>query len=118
MKDKFSIEELIEMANDVNAWDGELDHLRYYDNDKYFFKDMYGNDIDGAIRAVCYGDYNYWDDYVTWNGYGNLESCSKLEYEDIIEDSADEIVEAFYNNIDNMWEDRLKYKVKEVMEEK
>lgn len=29
-----------------------------------------------AIRAVYYGDYRYVDDYVVFNGYGNLESFS------------------------------------------
>ena len=55
--------------------------MQYYVNNEYFFKEMFGDKVDEAVRAVCYGDYNYMDDYVRFNGYGNLDSCSEYEYE-------------------------------------
>lgn len=81
LKEELTIEELKEMAQDVNSWDGSLDYLQYYVNNEYFFKEMFGDKVDEAVRAVCYGDYNYMDDYVRFNGYGNLDSCSEYEYE-------------------------------------
>lgn len=111
MKDKFTIEELKNMVNEVNSWNGELDWLDYQENDEEFFNIYYNNPIE-AVRAVCYGDYNYTDDYVKINAYGNLESCDEYEYEKEIEESADEIVDTFLRNIDNMWDDELKEKVK------
>lgn len=118
MKEHFTVEELIEMANDVNAWNGELEDLRYYENDEWFFKDMFSDNIDEAVREICYGNYNYTDDYVKWNAYGNLESCSEYEYEQQIADSADEIIDAFIRNIDNMWDKELIDKVKRLQNEK
>lgn len=112
---EFSIDELIEMVNEVSSWNGELEDLRYYINDEWFFKDFYSNNVDEAVRAVCYGDYNYMDDYVKWNAYGNLESCSELEYRKEIESYKEEIIEAFYRNIDNMWDKELKDKVLKYM---
>ena len=32
-----------------------------------------------AIRATYYGDYNYNDEYVKFNGYGNIDSYSEYE---------------------------------------
>ena len=46
-----------------------------YCNDEYFMDEMFAS-ADDAIRAVCYGDYRYMDDYVIFNGSGNLESFS------------------------------------------
>lgn len=53
----------------------ELDrYLDVYDNsDEDFFKHNF-SDIDEAVRAVCYGDYEYMAPYVRFNGYDNLET--------------------------------------------
>lgn len=56
----------------------ELDrYLDVYDNsDEDFFKHNF-SDTDEAVRAVCYGDYEYMAPYVRFNGYDNLEISSK-----------------------------------------
>ena len=46
-----------------------------------------------AIRAICYGDYNYNDDYIRFNGYGNIDSYTKAERDDEIKSCIDEIVD-------------------------
>jgi len=115
--DELSLDELKQMANDVNSWNGQLESLQYYENDEYFFRDFFNNNVDEAVRAVCYGDYNYMDDYVKFNAYGNLDSCSQFEYDKEIEDNAEEIVEAYIENIDDMYDDDLKKKIKDLLEE-
>ena len=117
LKEELTLEELKEMARDVISWNGSLDWLDYYENDEYFFEMMFGTKVDDAVRAVCYGDYNYMDDYVRFDGYGNLQSCSQYEYEQEIEDNAEEIIDAYLENIDDMYDDELKKKIKGILEE-
>lgn len=46
-----------------------------YCNDNDFLDENF-SDASDAVRAVCFGNYNYSDDYVWFNGYANLESTS------------------------------------------
>ena len=71
--------DIIGLYNDYlsnNNYDGY-----YYDNDEYFFNDMFSSPME-AVRAVYYGDYRYTDEYVRFNGYGNLESCDGYDIKD------------------------------------
>lgn len=117
LKEELSIDELKEMSKDVNGYNGRLDFLDYFENDEYFFRDFFGDKVDEAVRATYYGDYNYMDDYVRFNVYGNLDSCSEYEYEKEIEDNADEIIENYVEIIDEMWDDDLVKKIKNIIEE-
>lgn len=114
---ELTIEELKEMANDLNSCCGRLDDLYWYDNDEEFFNMFFDGKLDELVRAICYGEYNYMDDYVHFNAYGNLDSCCEYEYERQIEDSAEDIIEAYIDEIDNMWDNDLKKKIKNIMDE-
>lgn len=114
---ELTLEELKQMVSDVNSWNGQLDYLEYYENDEYFFKEFFGDKVDEAVRAVCYGHYNYMDEYVRFNACGNLDSCNQFEYDKEIEDNAEEIIEAYIENIDNMWDKTLNNKIKDIIEE-
>lgn len=61
-----------------------------FDNDESFF-DMFFSDTMKAVRAVCYGEYDYTDDFVKFNGYGNLESSNDatdfIDVDDLINDA-------------------------------
>lgn len=118
MKEYFTIEELKEMVEEVNSWNGELDYLDYQENDEEFFNIYFYNKPDEAVRATYYGDYNYMDDYVKFDAYGNLESRSELELEKELEDYREEIIEVYIDNINEMSDGNLKSKVKEYLEEK
>ena len=74
-------EDLLELVRDINSYDGSLDWLDYQENDEEFFDVYYNNTLE-AVRAVCYGDYNYTNEYVKINAYGNLESCGSYELEE------------------------------------
>lgn len=80
---------------DINSWDSSLEYLEYHINDEEFFKTYFGNDIMEGIRATQYGDYRYNDEYVKFNGYGNLDSCNYImgEYEDNIEEIVDRLID-------------------------
>ena len=56
-----------------------------FENDEYFFNDFYGQDVMGAIRAISYGDYNFRNEYLQFNGYGNIESFDDYEIKDKID---------------------------------
>lgn len=116
LKEELTLDDLKEMSKEVISWNGQLDYLDYFDNDEYFFRDFFGDKVDEAVRAVYYGDYNYMDDYVRFNAYGNLDSCNQFEYDKEIEDNAKEIVEAYIENIDDMYDDDIKKKVERFIE--
>lgn len=86
----FIIDYLINLKDDelLNLWneycfEEDMDNYIYY-NDEYFFEEYFANNVDEAVRTVCYGDYRYMDTYVVFNGYGNLESFYSCELDDYI----------------------------------
>jgi hypothetical protein len=112
---------LKEMVCECNCYDGSLEYLYYYDNDEDFFRTFFNNEIDEAVRAVCYGDYRYMDAYVQFNGYGNLESKNEWEVEKELEENVEEIFDAWYdeylqNNVDTN-DNELKDIIKNGVEE-
>ena len=92
---------LISMVQELNSWNGCLDWLDFWENDEEFFNTFFENKIEVA-RAICYGDYNYNDDYVRFNGYGNIESFSEYDMIEKLKDSIEEIVENLIEYKDNI----------------
>ena len=94
-------ETLLDVVSELNSWNGCLDNLDFWENDEEFFNTFFDNPMD-AIRATYYGNYNYNDDYVKFNGYGNIDSYSEYERIEEIKDNIDDIVEnlvEYYYNI-------------------
>ena len=91
---------LLDVVSELNSWNGCLDNLDFWENDEEFFNTFFDNPMD-AIRATYYGNYNYNDDYVKFNGYGNIDSYSEYERIEEIKDNIDDIVEnlveCYYN---------------------
>lgn len=81
---------------------------RIYENDEDFFEENFSN-ADSAVRAVCYGEYHYTDEYVVFNAYGNLESFdgrkarSRIDYDELAEwmheKGCYEITEVWYEDL-------------------
>ena len=63
--------------NECAMYNGSLDEIDV--NDEEFFNIYFENNVDKAVRAVCFGDYRYTDDFVMFNGYGNLQSFNEYE---------------------------------------
>lgn len=86
-----------ELIYAINSYDGSLDDICYYCNDDYFFAMAFGTNVLDAVRAVCYGNYKYSDDYVRFDAYGNLESANLYEIMDMYDlykhEIADKIIE-------------------------
>jgi hypothetical protein len=88
------IKQIIEVINDMDT--NELIQLndeycesinsidsRIYNNDEDFLQVCFDGNLDGLARAICFGDYRYNDNYVRFDGYGNLESFNYFESKDL-----------------------------------
>ena len=93
--------QLRDMVAYVNSYDGSLENLEYYENDDDFFNTYFSNNVIEAVRAVSFGDYNYSDDYVRLDAYGNLESASEYEYYSELENYANEIAERYLELVES-----------------
>ena len=92
---------LISVVQELNGWNGCLDYLEFFENDGDFFESFFENKLD-AVRATFYGDYKFNDDYVRFNGYGNLESFSEYDMIEEIKAYIEEIVENLIEYKDNI----------------
>ena len=97
-------EYLMTIVEELNNWNSSLDYLRVYENDEEFFEMFFQNinPIEVA-RATYYGDYKYMDEYVRFNGYGNLESLSDYQYEKELKDNINEIIDELMENYNNIY---------------
>ena len=94
-------ETLLDVVSELNSWNGCLENLDFFENDEDFFNTFFDNPME-AIRATYYGDYNYSDEYVKFNGYGNIDSYSEEEKNEEIKNNIDDIVDnliEYYYNI-------------------
>ncbi len=101
-----------ELVSECNSYDGSLEEYVYHVNDEEFFNIFFNNNPDEAVRATFYGDYRYTDDYVQFNGYGNLVSVSEWQVEEELKNNVEEIFETWFelygqNNVDT-YNDGLK----------
>lgn len=88
-------EVLMEIVNEINSYDGSLDWLEFYENDDDFIENMFQTKRD-AVRAVYFGNYNYADDFVKFNGYGNLESYSEYQVIEEMKSYIDDIIDRLF----------------------
>lgn len=97
---------LEEVVRELNSWNACLDYLEVYENDEEFFNMFFEGKPAEVARAIYYGDFNYNDEYIKFNGYGNLETLSEYDYEELLEENIEEITEnlieyAEFISIDN-----------------
>lgn len=92
-----NVEDLIRLIQDINSYNGELEHLMVFENDEEFFNTFFNNRPMEAVRSALYGRYNYNDEYVKFDGYENLESLDQWEYEELVKTHVDEVIEQFQN---------------------
>ena len=86
-------EKLFELVREINWQDGSLDWLDYWENDEEFYKTFFTEKPMELARAINYGEYNYMDDYIKFNAYGNLETVNEYELERELKDAIDDITE-------------------------
>lgn len=64
-----------------------------YSNDEEFFNLYFDNKVLEAVRAVSFGEYKYNDEFIKFNGYGNLVTFNYPENEIDIAAIAEDILE-------------------------
>ena len=87
------LDTLKDIVSELNSWNACLDYLEVYNNDDEFFDMFFEGKPAELARAIYYGDFNYNDEYIKFNGYGNLETFSKYDYEEMLEENIEEITE-------------------------
>lgn len=97
-----NVDELRQIVSEINSWDSGLESLDVHENDEEFFNIFFEGKPMEAVRASFYGDYRYMDEYVRFNGYGNLESLDEYAYEREMKDYIDEIVDQLIDKKDNI----------------
>ena len=94
---------LMTIVQELNNWNGNLDYLRVYENDEEFFEMFFEGKPMEIARMTYYGDYKYMDEYVRFNGYGNLETLSDYQYEKELKDNIEEILDELMENYNNIY---------------
>lgn len=105
-------EQIIEIINDQNearivaAWNGYCEEMSMYDgfvhsNDNDGYTALFGDNLDEAIRAAYYGEFNYIDDYCYLDGYGNLSTFTHIGDTECIIDT-DTLADYFEEHQDEM----------------
>ena len=97
------VDEIRDIISQINSIDNSLDYLEYYENNEEFFNTFFYNNPMEAVRSSYYGDYNYCDKYVKFDGYGNLKSVDDYELENEYRYYIDDITKSLlehYEKID------------------
>ena len=96
------IDEIGGIISDINSIDSSLDYLEYYENNEEFFNTFFYNNPSEAVRSSFYGDYNYCDNWVKFDGYGNLKSVDDYELEKEYKYYIDEIIDSLLEHYQEM----------------
>ena len=91
---KYTVEQLREMLQEVNGWDSSLEDYDYMEMGQ-LDEVLISVEPTEVLRMAHFGEFNWSDDYFTINVYGNLESISEFEFEDMLKDNHDEIAERY-----------------------
>lgn len=92
LRSKIEIHNIYVRENNF-SYEGEIER-----NDEDFFNLFFEGKPMEAVRASFYGKYHYYDDWVWFNAYGNLESG---DYEEQLPlRDAEEMAEWYINNHD------------------
>ena len=91
-----------EIVSEINSLDDSLEFLKYWHNNKEFFNNFFYNNPMEAIKSSFYGNYNYCDKYVKFDGYDNLSSFNEHELEDEYKYYIDDIVDSLLEHYEEM----------------
>lgn len=111
--EEVSVKDLEYMVRECNSYDGSLEDYCYEINDEDFFNVHFTEPME-AVRAAYFGEYQYSDDYVRFNAYGNLKSVSTWDFEQELKDGTDEIVERYIEMLEDNSVSEFKHLFEEV----
>lgn len=94
MTNKYTVEQLKEMVREVNSWDSTLENYDYMEIGQLdeILTDVGPTEV---LRMAHFGEFDWSDDYFRIDIYGNLESVKYFEFEELVKDNHDEIVERY-----------------------
>lgn len=95
--DTFDFSTKLNIIYNIKRYDGSFD---YWENDEEFFE-RYANDPYELARAIYYGEYNFMDEYVKVNGYGNIYSISEYELEKEFDDYKEDIIDTILEDTED-----------------
>lgn len=88
-----SLDDKLDIIQTINSYDNSLGYLNYYKNDQWFYDEFYK---DNPYQLACdiqhSSNYNFNDDYIFIDVYGNLNTLTSDRLEDIINMYIDEIL--------------------------
>ena len=96
------LDTLKDVVRELNSWNACLDYLDVYENDEEFFNIFFEGKPAELARAIYYGDFNYNDNYIKFNGYGNLETYSEYGYEKLLKENIEEIIECLIEYVESI----------------
>lgn len=88
--------ELVNIHNEYCQNNGYSDD-EIYNNDEDFFNTFFDGKVMEALRATHYGRFNFSDDFIKFNGYGNLITFSDTSDEIDLNAIANDIQENPHN---------------------
>ena len=93
LMEEISDENLEILVGECIAWNGSFEHLERLDTE--YDLDMFvdGNNAHWLACRIHFGDFNPNDEYFNFDGYGNLQSFGEYEYNEMINDEKEEIIE-------------------------
>ena len=97
---KYTVEQLREMLQEVNGWDSSLEDYDYMEMGQ-LDEILISVEPTEVLRMAHFGEFNWSDDYFTINVYGNLESISEFEFEELLKDNQAEITERYNELIES-----------------
>ena len=91
---QYTVEQLAEMVQEVNSWDGSLEDFDYMEMEQLdeLYHDVKPTEI---LRMAHFGNFDWNDNMFAINAYGNLESVNYCEFQSELESNHDEIVERY-----------------------
>jgi len=100
--DTLSDDEIINLYNEFLSSNSDE---QYFINDDDFLNEYFSEPAE-AVRAAIFGNYNYNDEYVTFDGYANLKSCNGYDIRKEAEHNKDFKLWLFdnYNEVDDLGE--------------
>ena len=97
---KYTVEQLKEMVQEVNSWDGSLGDYDYMEIEQIneLFHSVEPLEI---LRMAHFGEFDWNDDYFIVNDCGNLDSINEFEFEELLKDNQAEITERYNELIES-----------------
>ena len=93
---------LRDVVRELDGWNGCLDYLNVYENDEEFFDIFFEGRPAEVARAIYYGDFNYNDEYIKFNAYGNLETLSEYDYEKLLKENVEEVIDCLIKYVEHI----------------